>query len=306
MRELIFVPLRALRSALADVAAALVARYSSLEPAFVRAGRSLARRSRFGGGLYWFAQEALMQRLRQSGHRYREVTIRHLTLQVDVTDQTGRSAFFYAMPYEKAVTDAIITALRPGDVFLDIGANIGYFATLAAKLVGPAGHVVAFEPHDKARDELRAMAARNEVSRIIELVPFAVAERVGEVTLFTAEESTAYSTMDPALSPMRQNVAFHPATVVHATSLDAWLGDRPELAPRVRCIKIDVEGAESLVLAGMTRTLLPLGMTILCETTIGSEADVMLKGAGFRRHRIERGTLVFGNFLYVRADQSTL
>ncbi len=87
---------------------------------------------------------------------------------------------------------------------------------------------------------------------------------------------------------------------MRATSLDAWLAGRPDLASRVRCIKIDVEGAESRVLSGMTRTVLPLGVTILCETTIGSDADVMLERAGFRRHRIERGTQRYGNLLYVR------
>ena len=50
----------------------------------------------------------------------------------------------------------------------------------------------------------------------------------------------------------------------------------------------------------MTRTLQGAGLTIVCETTIGSEADVILERAGFRRHRIERGTSPYGNFLYVR------
>lgn len=301
--ELIRAPLRAARAWLAEIAAAFVDRHSSAEPAFVRIGRALARRSRVGGGLYWFAQEALMKRLRHGGRRYREVTVRNLTLHVDVTDPTGRDAFFYGTPYEAAVTDAVITALRPGDVFLDVGANIGYFSTLAAKLVGGSGHVVAFEPHEQARDDLRAIAARNDVERIVEIVPCAVADREGELTFYTAAETTAYSTLDPGLSPMREVVAFRPATVVQATSLDAWLSRRPELAARVRCIKIDVEGAESRVLQGMTRTLLAPGVTILCETTIGSEADALLEAAGFRRHRIERGTQPYGNFLYVRPSR---
>lgn len=300
MRDLFFAPLRAVRAGLAEIAAGFVERYPSAEPRFVRIGRALARRSRLAGGLYWFAQEALMTRLRHSGRRYREVTVRNLALQVDITDPTGRSAFFYGAPYEKAVTDAIVTALGPGDVFLDVGANIGYFSTVAAKLVGASGRVVAFEPHEKAREDLRTMAARNDVERIIEIVPFAVAEAEGELTFYTAAETTAYSTLDPRLSPMREVVAFRPATVVQATSLDAWLSGRPELMPRLRCIKIDVEGAESRVVLGMTRTLLPLGVTIVCETTIGSEADALLEGAGFRRHRIEHGTLAYGNFLYVR------
>jgi FkbM family methyltransferase len=300
MRDLILVPLRAVRAVLAEATAALVERFASLEPWFVRTGRSLARRSRSGGALYWVAQEALIKRLRRSGHRYRQVTIRNLTVYVDVTDPTGRFSFFYATPYEKAVVDAVITALKPGDVFLDVGAHLGYFSAVGARLVGPSGRVIAFEPHEGSREELRAMAARNEVERIIEIVPLAVAEREADFTLYTSQTSAAYSTLDPERSPMRTLTTLRPATVVRATSLDAWLSSRPELASRVRCIKIDVQGTESRVLAGMARTLLPSGITIICETTIGTDADVMLERAGFRRHRIERGTHTHGNFLYVR------
>jgi FkbM family methyltransferase len=300
MRSLISAPLRVLRAVLAELIAAAVERFPGLEPRFIRVGRALARRSRAGGGVYWFAQEALMKRLRRSGRRYRDVQIRNFAMQVDITDPTGRYAFFYSTTYEKAVTDAIMTALRPGDVFLDVGANIGYFSTFAARIVGPSGRVVAFEPHEGAREAFRTLAGRNDVEDIIEIVPLAVAEGETDLTLYTADETTAYSTLDPALSPMRDVVAFQPSVTVRATSLDAWLAARLELASRVRCIKIDVEGAETRVLRGMSRTLLPLGVTIVCETTIGSEADAMLERAGFRRHRIERGMLTSGNFLYVR------
>jgi FkbM family methyltransferase len=300
MRGLILVPLRAVRAALAEIAAALVERFAALEPWFIRTGRSLARRSRAGGIMYWVAQEALIKRVRRSGHRYREVTIRNLPLYVDVTDPTGRFSFFYSNPYEKAVVDAVITALKPGDVFLDVGAHLGYFSAVAARLVGASGRVIAFEPHEGSRAELRAMAARNEVERIIEVVPLAVADREADFTLYTSEASPAYATLEPEQSPMRGQTTFRPSTVVHATSLDTWLSSRPALASRVRCIKIDVQGTESRVLAGMTRTLLPSGITVICETTIGTDADVMLERAGFRRHRIERGTHTHGNFLYVR------
>ena len=50
-----------------------------------------------------------------------------MTILVDVTDPTGRFSFFYSTPYEKAVIDAVITALKPGDVFVDVGAHLGYF-----------------------------------------------------------------------------------------------------------------------------------------------------------------------------------
>lgn len=300
MSALLKVPLRALRATLAGAIAATVERMPSLEPSFVRAGRSMARRSRAGGGLYWFAQESLIKRLQRNGNRYREVQIKNLPILVDVTDATGRYPYFYSSPYEKAVTDAIVTALKPGDVFVDVGANIGYFSTLGARLVGPAGRVIAFEPHEGARATLGAMLQRNQVADMVEIVPVALAEREADFMLYTNDEFTSYSTLEPDLSPMRSVASFHPAAVVHAATLDGWLAARPDIAGRVRCIKIDVEGAEARVIAGMPQTLRALDLTIICETTIGSDADVALERAGFQRHRIERGTLPYGNFLYVR------
>ena len=300
MSALLKVPLRALRATLAGAIAATVERMPSLEPWFGRAGRSMARRSRAGGGLYWFAQESLIKRLQRNGKRYREVQIKNLPILVDVTDPTGRYPYFYSSPYEKAVTDAIVTALKPGDVFVDVGANIGYFSTLGARLVGPAGRVIAFEPHEGARAQLGAMLQRNQVADVVEIVPVALAEREADVTLYTNDEFTSYSTLEPDLSPMRSVASFHPAAVVHAATLDGWLAARPDIAGRVRYIKIDVEGAEARVIAGMPQTLRALDLTIICETTIGSDADVALERAGFQRHRIERGTLPYGNFLYVR------
>lgn len=300
MRELLVVPLRPVRAGVARLLAAAVERWPSLEPWFVRTGRSVARRSRFGGRLYWFAQEALMKRLRRSGHRYRSVSIRDFVVDVDITDVSGRMSFFYSSPYRKQVVDAVITALKPGDVFLDVGAHLGYFSTIAARVVGPTGRVIAFEPHERMLEELRTLVARNEVDGIVEIVPDAVVDSEADVPLYTSDASAAYTTAEPDQSPSKGHVKLRPSTVVRGTSLDEWLARRPALAPRVRCIKIDVQGAESRVLTGMVRTLLTAGVTILCDTSIRSAADVALERAGYRRHRIERGAATYGNFLYVR------
>jgi FkbM family methyltransferase len=306
MRELIVAPLRPLRAVVARVLAAAVERYPGLEPWFVRTGRAAARRSRFGGRLYWFAQDALMNRLRRTGHKYRSVSVRDFAVDVDITDVSGRMSFFYSSPYRQQVVDAMITALKPGDVFLDVGAHLGYFSMIAARVVGPSGRVVAFEPDERMHDELRNLVTRNKVDRIVEIVPAAVVEGEGDRTLYTSEGSASYTTVEPERSPVKGLATFRASTVVRGTSLDEWLERRPALAPRVRCIKIDVQGAESRVVAGMRRTLRQSGVTILCDTSIGSEADLTLQRAGYRRHRIERGTAPYGNFLYVRTAPGIL
>lgn len=305
MTGLLKAPLHRLRAVLAEASAAAVERWPGLESRFVAAGRAMARRSRIGGGLYWIAQEALMKRLRWNGNRYREVRIKGLAMIVDITDGAGRHPHFYAMPYEKAVTDAIVTALTPGDVFLDVGAHLGYFSTLAARVVGPSGRVIAFEPHADSRLALGAMLERNRVTPIVEIVSLALAECAGDVVLYTNDEYPSHSTIEPERSRMRTAMTFHPGPRVAAVTLDGWLTGRPDLASRVRCIKIDVGGGEARVLAGMTVTLRSLGLTIICETTVRSEADDMLERAGFQRHRIERGTQPHGHFLYVRPRRLT-
>ena len=292
--------LRTVRGALAATIAAIITAVPSLEPMTIRAGRAGARRSRLLAGLYWFVQESLIVRLRTRGEPFRHVDVHGRRLQLDITDPTGRFPHFYGTPYEPAVTDAIVTALRPGDVFIDIGANIGYFSVLAAQLVGARGGVIAFEPHDGARERLDVIVMRNEAAAIVDVVPIALADAEGDATLFIDDGITAHSTIEPTLSPMRHVSALRPLAVVPVTSLDVWMAGHPGLASRVCCIKIDVEGAEARVLAGMTQMLRTRDLTILCETTTGSPGDALLVAAGFQRKRIEPGTGAYGNFLYVR------
>jgi FkbM family methyltransferase len=293
--------LRGGRDLQARTLALAVAMAPALEPAFVAAGQIAAKRSRLLGGLYWHAHEHLIGRLRRSGRRYRRVVVGGVPLDVDVTDRTGRLQYFHDEPYEPAVTRAIADALDPGDVFLDIGANIGFFSVFAGHLVGPAGGVVAFEPHPGAREELQELARRNNVSGIIDVVPLALADRDGDAVLHLNDEFTSYSTLDPSASPMRASAAFRRSVDVRTTTLDRWLASRPALHGRIRCIKIDVEGAEDAVVAGMTQLLRDTHSRIVCETSIGSAADKALVAAGFTRHQIEPGPGPYGNHLYSRS-----
>src|SRR5262249_12498635 len=292
--------LRWIRQRLAATTARLVAPFPSGGPVFIGLGRAGARRSRLLAGLYWFAQERLLARLRRSGERCRHVFVMGRRLGLDITDPTGRHPFFYGTPYEPGVTGAIVAALEPGDVFVAVGATIGCFSGLAAAVVGDRGRVVAFEPHDGARAALEEAVRRNGVSATVEVVPIALADCDGHAALFVEDAVTAHSTIEPGLSPMRHVAAFRPAGLVRVTRLDGWMTERPELWRRVRCVKIDVEGAEARVLAGMPDMLRARGLTIVCETTIGSPADGLLMAAGFERRRVEPGAAAYGNFLYVR------
>ncbi|MEO6238809.1 MAG: hypothetical protein ABIQ52_17575, partial [Vicinamibacterales bacterium] len=139
--------LRSIRGVAASVAGSGLARAPSFEPLFIFTGHCLRRRSRALGTFYWFAQDDLLKRLRGSGRQFRPLRVAGTEILVDITDATGRMHYFYDEPYEPELAAAVRDALRPGDVFLDIGANVGFFSILAARLVGDSGRVVAFEPH---------------------------------------------------------------------------------------------------------------------------------------------------------------
>lgn len=128
--------LRAVRRVAASAIGAALAGVPSLEPVFIRTGRWVRGRSRVLGTLYWFAQDHLLHRLRGSGRQFRALSVAGTVVLLDITDGTARLHYFYDEPYEPELARAIHDALRPGDVFLDVGANIGFFSALAARLVG--------------------------------------------------------------------------------------------------------------------------------------------------------------------------
>jgi len=135
--------------------------------------------------------------------------------------------------------------LRPGDVFVDVGANIGIFSLLASKAVGEKGEVVAVEASPTVFDFLASNVARNGCKNI-RLMNCAASDRTGVVRMFRAPDSNlgATSTFNGADFQEDGEVAARPLSDVLTT----------EETQKARLIKIDVEGAEAEVVKG----LLPL------------------------------------------------
>jgi FkbM family methyltransferase len=292
--------LRGIRSAAARGLASAIVRFPSLEPGFIATGQWLARRMPLLGTVYWFAQDDLMGALRRSGRRFRVHRIDGLEMAVDVTDGTARLLHFYGQSYEPGLTRALRQRLAPGDVFLDIGANIGFFSVLAGLTVGPTGRVVAFEPHPEARAVLRMAIDANRLGDVVEIVPAAVADRDGIVALFLSVDSIL-STTDPSRSPARGEFTFPESIEVPRIAIDGWLAEHSDLRPRIRAIKIDVEGTEADVLRGMQETLRTCPRAaILCETSAGSDADRFLRGEGYEVVALDTYRAAFGNYCYER------
>jgi len=171
---------------------------------------------------------------------------------------------------------------------------------LAAHVVGPGGHVIAFEQHPQALGVFRASLTVNRVEAIVEVIEAAVgAGPEGTTSLFLSVDSVL-STTDPRRSPAREHFRFDTSIAVRATSLDRWLGTEPETGPRIAAVKIDVEGTEIEVLEGMRdmRRSCPRAV-ILCETEAGGPADLMLRAEGYVATPLDLQAH-HGTFLYAK------
>lgn len=293
--------LRGARAIHSRAVGSMVARFPKLEPWFIVAGRRVAARSRLLGAVYWFAEEDLVRRLRQSGDRFRRLTIAGLDVQVDVTDATGRLHWFHGEPYEPELVRAVRGSLGPGDVFVDVGANIGFFSVLAALMVGANGRVVAFEPHPGALHTFRTALDANRVSHLVEVVNAAVGNTPGTTGRLFMSEDSVLSTLDPSRSPARGQFGFERSIFIPQVTLDEWFEERPELRRRIAAIKIDVEGTELDVLAGMSAVLASCpGAVIFCETDAGGPADIQLKSAGYVATALDVRSGAFGNYAYAQ------
>jgi FkbM family methyltransferase len=143
--------------------------------------------------------------------------------------------------YEPHVEATLDRLLAPGDVFVDVGANIGYHTVRASRSVGPNGRVVAVEANT---ENARLIAHTIELNAItnIELVPVALSGHRGHVVFGTHVGSNG-GFLDAATSTSGRG------TLVPTFALDD-LG-----LERVAVVKIDVEGAEALVIDGSTEVI---------------------------------------------------
>jgi FkbM family methyltransferase len=141
--------------------------------------------------------------------------------------------------------------VRPGFVVCDIGANIGTYTIPLARLVGPGGHVVSFEPNRPTFACLRQNIRQNRLANVT-LLRAAAGPETGTANLVVTEENFGEVHLSPQAATDSSAPA-QPSAQVAVTTLDAEVA-RLGL-PRVDYIKIDVEGFELAALRGASDTL---------------------------------------------------
>jgi FkbM family methyltransferase len=146
--------------------------------------------------------------------------------------------------YEPEHTAIFVERIGHGATVVDVGAHVGYYTLLAARLTGGAGSVIAFEP-DPANCAVLRRHVKINGYRNVAVEQAAVADRNGsEEFTFGRGSGTGHLGVDGS--------ADRPTVVVPTLDLDSYLGSREA---RPSFIKIDAEGAEVRVLRGASRVL---------------------------------------------------
>lgn len=161
--------------------------------------------------------------------------------------------------YERDLHCYLEKLLKPGMVVLDIGANIGAMTLHMARLVGPTGKVMAFEPAPPILARLRENVTRNNLDNIVSILNIALADIDGSMELAYADIDKENQGMG-SLSNKSNEVVTLTTTVQVRTldSMDLGLG-------RCDLIKVDIQGAETGFLKGAANFLAIYKPKILME-----------------------------------------
>lgn len=155
--------------------------------------------------------------------------------------------------WEPLETRVVLNLLEPGQGFVDLGANLGYYTVLAARRVGPSGRVLACEPDEANVALLCRNVADNGVAPWVELHTCAVSDRSGTSRLFrSADNQGDHRLFDAGDGRVSVNVSI--------TTLDDLLSDR---ADAFHLVKLDTQGSEALILRGARQTLQAQGHRLI-------------------------------------------
>lgn len=228
-------------------------------------------------GLRWLRQ-FLFERLKPK--KITAIDVQDFKLFIDPKDQGVAQYLLLYGVFGEYETKLVKDLVKPGMTVVDVGANIGYFTVIFSKLVGNTGKVYAFEPDPYNYDILSKNIKLNNLSNVI-LIPKALSNFPGKIKLFL--DKTNLGNMSFAA----QNISDDGGEIeVEAVTLDSYLGGQ-----KVDFIKIDVQGAEGLVLGGAKNTLNNNHLKILTEfwpyglKNLKTDPLILLRdleGAGFK------------------------
>jgi len=159
--------------------------------------------------------------------------------------------------YEPDVQGALAYLLKPGDTFVDCGANVGYFSVMASDLVGPLGTVVSIEANPTTHELLAANLAMNGRGAPVHC---ALAAAAGEVDIFVSDMGDVYTSLRTGGLVRGDSVRSHK---VRARTLDEVVAERG--LTQVDLVKVDIEGGELDVLKSASQVMQQMRPTWIVE-----------------------------------------
>ncbi len=212
------------------------------------------------------------------------------------------SRWILTRPEDAAAFEFMKQFLRPGDVVLDVGANVGVYSAYAAGLVAPTGQVLAFEPVPATAARFAETLAVNRSSGVT-LLQAAVGDHSGSATMHTYSDPGASGWSSLGLHKMHmpdlKQVGPDQTVDVPIVTLDESCAERG--IDTVAFCKVDVEGFEKGVFTGATKLLTEARILSLCfeiseDPLVGeggrpSDLFGILFNCGYRVYRDVDGTL---------------
>ena len=198
-------------------------------------------------------------------------------------------ADFWMGTYETEKAELLFRHVKPGWTAYDIGANVGFYSLLVSRLVGPSGHVVAFEPSPRNLEFLRHHLNLNHTTNV----------KVLDVAVSDAEGVTRFSVDS---DPKKSRITDAGEITVRTTTLDRLIGE----LPMPDLIEMDIEGAEYSALRGAERMLRTLRPVIFLSThghDIHRACCELLRSLGYKLRPIGPRSIEDTDELYCVKEQ---
>jgi FkbM family methyltransferase len=215
---------------------------------------------------------AYLKMLSQSPYTVKDLPRYGISMVVDVRDPAISKPILALGAYEDALAQVLLSAVREDTHFVDVGANIGFF-TLAVARRAVRGRVWSVEPDDQNVRLLRASVALNGFDRTVAVHHLAASDADGEVFFSTlgyeANIGARFTAKEEATLARRSLAGARKPSRIRARAIDTLLrGERVDL------VKVDVEGHEPAVFAGMQEVLQRQRPLVFSEFAPGTIRDI--------------------------------
>ena len=261
-----------LKTRAVELAAAASLRFPPLERALVAGCRRPTIRTRFKLGAIALGYVRVLKK-----RELRVAEMRSYRFFVNVAEPLGIAPFFFEDPGTVWLAQELI---RPGDICIDAGANVGHYTFLAASRVGRTGRVYAFESNPECAKIIERSIQLNQFDSFVQVDLHALWNEDGAEMSFLVS-TNPNNTGTSSLIDHGTFVSREHSIRVKTLTLDSFAS--AESIARIRLLKIDVERAEAQVLQGATR-LLSEGRIdfLIVEMYAVSESHELLAAKGYR------------------------